>query len=127
MPKCNIAVAYLEILNTLLYWTHCYDVSTSKLSFIQFNAFVGLPTRYHTRIYFEQIYISTRGFVPRSKIDFTLCILTLKFTKIELKLKQRENVIQLKTGRESRMREFQGVSNSVSMQHIINLATTFRC
>ena len=120
-------MAYLEILNTLMYWTHCYDVSTSKLSFIQFNAFVGLRTRYHTRIYFEQIYISTRGFVPRSKIDFTLCILTLKFTKIELKLKQRENVIQLKTGRESRMREFQGVSNSVSMQHIINLATTFRC
>ena len=52
--------------------------------------------------------------MPRSKIDF-YSILTLKFTKIELKFKQRENVIQLKTGRESRTREFQGVSNSVSI------------
>ena len=72
LPKCNIAVAYLEILNTLLYWTHCYDVSTSKLSFIQFNAFVGLPTRYRTRIDFEQIYTSIKRFVPRSKLDSTL-------------------------------------------------------
>ena len=52
--------------------------------------------------------------MPRSKIDF-YSILTLKFTKIELKFKQRENVIQLKTGHESRTREFQGVSNSVSI------------
>ena len=41
LTKCNIVMAYLEILNTVLYWIQCYDVSTSKSSFKQFNAFAG--------------------------------------------------------------------------------------